>query len=603
MASPVLPSSGALRPIDDVRLEGGFWGGRQRLNAEKIIRHCYAWESRLGWIDNFRDPHTERGREFADSDVYKMVEAMAWEVGRSGDEELDRLIGEIAEAAAGAQEDDGYLNTRFGHRGHERRYTDLEWGHELYCYGHMIQAAVARLRTRGEDRFTEITLGAADHVCEAFGPDGNQGVCGHPEIEMALVELYRTTGEERYLEQARLFVERRGRPALADGERGRAYYQDDMPIREAAAFRGHAVRALYLASGAVDVAVETGDTELLGTIVRQWEHTIARRTYLTGGMGSRHSDESFGEDYELPPDRAYSETCAGVASVQLAWRLLLATGDVRYADLAERTLYNVVATSPALDGSGFFYANPLHQRVPGEAPDPDAESPRAASSLRAPWFHVSCCPTNVARTLASLAGYVATTDDGGVQLHQLVPCTVRAGAVRLRVITGYPGGGEVVVRVEETGAEPWRLSLRVPGWAHEAVLVDRGHRRPVRSGYAVVDATWKPGDELRLELPMRPRWTLPDPHVDAVRGCVAVERGPIVYCLESTDQEDDVSLAEVTADAERRARGRGHRRRARRRSRRRSRRPQVRRRGGVAAVHPLPRVGQPRAVDDARLGP
>ena len=336
--------------------------------------------------------------------------------------------------------------------------------------------------------------------------------------------------------------------------------------------------------------------------MRQWERTIARRTYLTGGMGSRHSDESFGEDYELPPDRAYSETCAGVASVQLAWRLLLATGDARYADQAERTLYNVVATSPALDGSGFFYANPLQQRVPGEAPDPDAENMRAASSLRAPWFHVSCCPTNVARTLASLAGYVATTDDGGIQLHQLMPCTVRAGEVRLRVITGYPSASEVVVRVEETAEAPWRLSLRVPSWAHEAVLVDRGHRRPVRSGYAVVDATWKPGDEVRMELPMRPRWTRPDPHVDAVRGCVAVERGPIVYCLESTDQEADVSLSEVTADPSDGLADAGSDEALGGVMRRRGRRPPVRRRGGRAAVHPLPRVGQPRALDDARVG-
>jgi uncharacterized protein len=543
VAEPVAPSRGTLRPLTDVSLDGGFWGSRQALNTSTLIPHCHSWESRLGWIDNFRDPHAERGREFADSDVYKMVEAMAW------DGSFDSLIEDIADRMAGAQEEDGYLNTRFGHRGRERRYTDLEWGHELYCYGHMIQAAVARLRTRGEDRFTEVTRRAADHVCDAFGDAGNQGVCGHPEVEMALVELYRATGEERYLEQAGRFVERRGRPALADIERGRAYFQDDMPIRDADAFRGHAVRALYLASGAVDLAVETGDTDLLGAIERQWERTIATRTYLTGGMGSRHSDESFGEDYELPPDRAYSETCAGVASVQLAWRLLLATGDVRYADQIERTLYNVVATSPALDGSGFFYANPLHQRVPGEAPDPDAENMRAASSLRAPWFHVSCCPTNVARTLASLAGYVATADDGGVQLHQLVPCTVRSGDVVLRVITGYPWSGEVVVRVEETGPDPWRLSLRVPAWAGEAVLVDRGHRRPVSSGLAAVDAAWRVGDEIRLELPLAPRWTRPDPRVDAVRGCVAVERGPIVYCLESTDQEAGVSLAEVLADA------------------------------------------------------
>jgi DUF1680 family protein len=552
---PVVPGRGALRPlgIGDVQLEGGFWGGRQELNARVMLRHCYAWEERLGWIENFRDPLGERGREFADSDVYKLAEGMAWEVGRSGDEELDRRVDGVAEAAAGAQEDDGYLNTRFGHRGVEQRYTDLEWGHELYCYGHLIQAAVARLRTRGEDRLVEIARRAADHVCDAFGPDGNQGVCGHPEIEMALVELYRATGQERYLEQARRFVERRGRPALADIERGSAYFQDDVPIRQADAFRGHAVRALYLASAAVDLAVETGDDELLGAIERQWERTVAARTYLTGGMGSRHSDESFGEDFELPPDRAYSETCAGVASVMLAWRLLLATGDARYADLAERTLYNVVATSPALDGSGFFYANPLHQRVPGDPPDPDAENPRASSSLRAPWFAVACCPTNVGRTLASLAAYAATVDERGVQIHQLAPCTIRTKlpdgrSVGVRVRTGYPWSGDVTVRVEATDGRPWRLSVRVPAWAGEAVLVDRGRRRPVGAGYAVVDAEWAEGDEVRLELPVRPRWTQPDRRVDAVRGCVAVERGPLVYCLESTDQQPGLSLTDVLAD-------------------------------------------------------
>jgi uncharacterized protein len=187
--------------------------------------------------------------------------------------------------------------------------------------------------------------------------------------------------------------------------------------------------------------------------------------------------------------------------------------------------------------------------VPGEAPDPDAENMRAASSLRAPWFHVSCCPTNVARTLASLSGYVATTDDGGVQIHQLMPAAIQAGDVRLRILGGYPWGDEVVVRVEETPEASWRLSLRVPAWAGEAVLVDRGHCRPAASGYAAVDAAWRAGDEVRLKLPMAPRWTRPDPHVDAVRGCVAVERGPIVYCLESTDQESGVSLAEVRADA------------------------------------------------------
>jgi uncharacterized protein len=406
---------------------------------------------------------------------------------------------------------------------------------------------VARLRTHGEDVLVETARRAADHLCREFGADGREGVCGHPEIEMALVELYRATGEERYLEQARLFVERRGRPALADIPRGREYFQDDLPLRAARSFRGHAVRALYLASGAVDVAVETGDAELLEAAAEQWRHTVATRTYLTGGMGSRHVGESFGDDFELPPDRAYAETCAGVASVMLAWRLLLASGDPRYADLAERTLYNVVAASPALDGRSFFYANPLQQRVPGVPPSLDEESSRATASLRAPWFSVSCCPPNVARTFASLAAYVATADAGGVQLQQLAACTVRTTlgdgrAVGLRVSTDYPWSGAVTVRIEESAGGSWRLGLRVPSWARGATLSWGGQRRPAAPGLAEVEQAWRPGQELRLELPLQPRWTRPDPRIDAVRGCVAAERGPLVYCAESPGQDPAVRL-------------------------------------------------------------
>jgi DUF1680 family protein len=300
------------------------------------------------------------------------------------------------------------------------------------------------------------------------------------------------------------------------------------------------VRALYLAAGAVDVAVETGDDELLGIVIGQWENTIARRTYLTGGMGSHHTGEAFGDDFVLPPDRAYSETCAGVASVMLAWRLLLATGEVRFADLIERTLHNVIATSPAPDGRHFFYANPLHQRVPGTVPAEDVESKRASSSLREPWFLVSCCPTNVARTFASLAAYLATADGAGIQIHQYassrIHTTLDGGRrVGLEVSTDYPDSGTVTVRVTETDGGPWALSLRVPSWAAGAVIVDPDGPRPVAPGTAVVERAFAVGDEIRLTLPMAPRWTVPDPRIDAVRGCVAVERGPIVLCAESVD--------------------------------------------------------------------
>ncbi|MEU5029594.1 glycoside hydrolase family 127 protein [Streptomyces milbemycinicus] len=562
---PVAPARGRLRPLglDEVRITGGFWARRREINATATLGHCRDWMARVGWIGNFRAAvegrigRDRRGREFADSDVYKLLEAMAWEAaGHGADSALDTQIAELTESIAPAQEPDGYLNTAFGRPGQQPRYSDLEWGHELYCYGHLIQAGVAQARARGEGELTKIARRAADHVCATFGPGGIEGVCGHPEIEPALVELARLTGEQRYLDQAALFVDRRGHRTLADTEFGRAYYQDDLPVREATVLRGHAVRALYLAAGAVDVAVETGDEALLAAVVRQWEATVARRTYLTGGMGSHHRDESFGDDFVLPPDRAYSETCAGVASVMLSWRLLLATGEPRFADLAERTLFNVVATSPSEDGRAFFYANTLHRRRRGTVPATDVDSPRAESSLRAPWFAVSCCPTNVARTLAQLPAYLATADDDGVQLHQYADAEIATSlagghGVALRVRTDYPAGGAVTVRIDRSPDRPWALSLRVPGWARGAAvwLVEPdGTRRSVPVGTATVARRFRPGDEVRLELPVAPRWIGADPRIDAVRGTVAVQRGPLVFCAESVDLPDGHEADAVRVD-------------------------------------------------------
>ncbi|MEV0149822.1 MULTISPECIES: beta-L-arabinofuranosidase domain-containing protein [unclassified Nonomuraea] len=530
MANPVLPSSGVLSPLglDSVRLAPGFWGDREALNRDVTIAHCQEWMEREGWIGNFRGQRPRRGREFSDSEIYKLLEGMAW---------ADHpALPELAETVGRAQEGDGYLNTRWS----GNRYSDFEWGHELYCYGHLIQAGVARLRMHGEDRLTEIAVRAADHVCRRF-MDTTE-TCGHPVIEMALVELYRVTGAERYLEMARRFVERRGLPALGDIPFGRAYFQDDVPARQAQVFRGHVVRALYLASGVVDVAVETGDQELLKAVEAQWERTVARRTHLTGGMGSRHADESYGEDFELPPDRAYNETCGSIASIMLSHRLLLATGDVRYADVAERTLYNMLATGVALDGRSFFYVNPLHVRVPAE-PSEDVNH-AAEGGLRSRWFDVSCCPNNIARTLASLGAYVAAADSGGVRIHHHTPAEIRHGDLALRVETGYPWTGGVTVRVLEDGAGT--VSLRVPSWASGATLSHgSGPAREVAPGYAAAEGPWKAGDEIRLELPMAPRWTFPDRRVDALRGCAAVERGPIVYCAESVGDEPPLAHAAV----------------------------------------------------------
>jgi uncharacterized protein len=559
-AVTVAPGDGALTPlgIDSVRITGGFWGERQDINAHTTLKYCLDWMERLGWIANFDKTAAgaggdRAGRSFSDSEIYKLLEALAWESARSGDAWPESAFSDLARRVIAAQQPDGYLHTKFGGPGQPPRYSDLEWGHELYCAGHLIQAAVARARTAGMDEFVAAAVRLADHICGVFGPDGLQAVCGHPEIEPALAELYRVTGERRYLGQAALFVERRGHGLLTTGEVTSTYFLDDMPVRDADVLRGHAVRALYLSAGAVDVAVETADAGLLAALRTQWHNTVSRRTYLTGGMGSRHEGESFGDDYELPSDRAYSETCASVGSVMFSWRMLLADGDEAYADLIERTLYNVVATSPSQDGTEFFYVNPLQRNTPGLPTARDVPSPRAASSQRAPWFDVSCCPTNVARTFASLAAYVATADASGLQIHQYAPSVIRTvlpdgRAVAVHVETGYPATGTVAVTVDESPGTAWTLSLRVPGWARGQATIGYGGRLEAVSGRkAQVTAVFQPGDRVVLELPVAPRLTFPHPRVDDLRGSAAVEAGPLVYCLESVDQPD-APLPDVRLD-------------------------------------------------------
>lgn len=553
---PVAPQAGRLRPLgsDEVRITGGFWAERQRVNAHNTLPHINYWLEREGWLANFdlaaqgTLPAGRRGREFADSEIYKFLEALAWEIGRTDDEQLETLFRSIVTRVAAAQEPDGYLNTNVGRPGQAERWSGLEFGHELYCLGHLFQAAVARARTRpdGDDGLLVIATRAADLVCDAFGSNGIQSICGHAVVETGLAELGRVVGEPRYLEQAKLFIDRHGDGAL-HYPGNRQYFQDDLPIRTATVLRGHAVRANYLAAGAVDVAVDTDDQELLSAVTTQWRNTVARRTYITGGQGSHHQDEAFGEDWVLPPDRAYSETCAGIGSVMFSWRLALALGDAGFSDLVERTLFNVVATSPSEDGKAFYYANTLHQRTPGTPPPDDGVSPRAESSLRAPWFDVACCPTNVARTMASLDAYLATTDGEGVQIHQYAASTIRTHlpdgrAVAFDIDTDYPRSGTIRITTPIAIEEPITLSLRIPSWAEGAELRDLATSTAVQPGWATVRRTFASGDYVELNLPLDPRIVHPDDRIDAVRGCVAIERGPEVLCLESVDDITDLRL-------------------------------------------------------------
>ncbi len=561
---PVVPGQEAivrLRPLAATRITSGFWADRQRVNRERTIPSGGEQLERAGEFHNLRlaaGRATGRYRTllgeddqlpFLDSDVYKWLEAIGWELGREVSPELEEFAREASELIGAAQREDGYLNSYYQVVRPDRRFVELPTGHELYCAGHLIQAAVAHLRAAGSEELLAVARRFADLVWAEFGPEGREGVCGHPEIEMALVELHRLTGESRYLELARLFVERRGRGLLAEAYGfGPEYFQDHEPVRAARTVAGHAVRQLYLLCGAVDVAVETGDAALLAAVVAQWEDMVAHKTYLTGGVGSRHRDESFGDPYELPPNRAYAETCAAIASFMLSWRLLLATGDGRYADLAERTLYNAVLPAVALDGRGFFYVNPLQVRADHHAPADDLGAAR-----RAPWYRVACCPPNIMRIISSLDHYVATADRTGVQLHQYAGGRFRGRAadgepIGLDAATDYPWDGRVTIEVTETGQAPWALSVRIPGWCTGATATLDGLPAAVEPdgrGYYRLVRRWRVGDRLVLDLPMPPRLTAPHPRMDAIRGTVAIERGPLVYCLEQADLPAGVPLDDV----------------------------------------------------------
>lgn len=518
MTGPVRLTDAAtttLRPLPGVGLDPKSHLGRwQQTTLTNTIPHCIDELDNYGALDNLRRIHGDRGTphrppRFSDSDVHKTLEACGWSASQ-----LD-FVAATAKLLAEVQEPDGYLNS-WTQGGEAERFTDFSHGHEMYCAGHLIQAAIATVRTTGDRTLLDIAIRFADLLCDLFTE--KPVVPGHPEIETALVELYRETEVRRYLTLASQFIERRGHGLLDTKVTQSPYFQDHQPVRETTDITGHAVRATYLAAGATDVAVETNDTELLGVMEALWQGMVDTKTYLTGGIGSRHAGEAFGDPYELPPDRAYAETCAAIASFMWSWRLLLATGKQRYADLMERTLYNGFAASTSLDGLEYFYVNPLQVR---------------SEHRRHSWYGCACCPPNIARLVASLPHYLATYDDAGIQLHQYFSGTLDADGTQLNLDTAYPWGGTITITVTQTPTTPWALTLRIPEWCAHATLTVNGEAVPVTTA---VERTWTAGDTVILTLDLTPRITRPHPRVDAIRGCVALERGPLVYSLEETDQ-------------------------------------------------------------------
>lgn len=570
---PVAPLSSAqtaLRPLglDQVVLTGGDWHEWQSANRLVTTPHALHWLEADGSVDNLRlvgpdglPGHRRRGPLFTDSDVYKFLEGVGWDLSLDASPELQTITDELVGVIAGAQADDGYLNS-FVQAGLAKRWGNLVNGHELYCIGHLIQAGVAHHRSTGHDDLLDIARRAADCLVTDFGDGRRDDTDGHPEIEMALVELYRETGEQSYLHLAGQLVDVRGHGVFnrdPGASSDLAYYQDATPVREETTVVGHAVRAVYLLAGVVDLYIETGEEALLQSAVRQWESMTATKTFLNGAIGSRFEGEAFGDSYELPPDLVYGETCATIANVMLSWRLLLVTGESRYADAIERVLYNLFAASTSVERTGFFYNNPAQRRTAQPTAPTDTRPRRAdAPGTRPTWFECACCPPNIMRTIASLGGYVATHDDAGVQLHQFLPVTVAAtigaGPVGLSVDTDYPATGAVTVSLTASPDSPWTLSIRRPSWSPDVALQVNGADVTAvadERGYLEITRSWSAGDVVCVLLDVSVRLTVSHPSVDAVRGTVAVERGPVVYCLESPDQAADISLdhVDVAADA------------------------------------------------------
>ena len=565
-ATPTATAQTAHRPLTGpgAALTEGLLHDWQSRNREASLPLALRQLEVAGNLDNLRaaaagdsaEPGAAsyHGPVFMDSDVYKTLEAIGWELARDPDSGTGQTLAGFADAAITlleqAQRPDGYLDSYIQVSG-EPRYGRLASSHEMYCAGHLIQSAVALSRTAGQGpggheelakRLLAVAQRVADHLVATFGGQ-ERGLDGHPEVETALAELYRETGQRAYLDLARQFVEQRGHGLAGDSGRGHRYLQDHLPIRDTVTLEGHAVRALYLEAGVTDVASETGDADLLAGSIRRWEDMVATKTYLTGGNGSRHSDEAFGDRFELPPDRAYTETCAAIASFHWSWRLLLATGDARYADLMERLLYNAFGASISTDGQRFFYVNPLQRRYDHVEEDDPAR--------RHEWFSCACCPPNIMRLLASVQHYLASTAGDTLYLHQFTGATVTTplagGTLDVAVSADLPWSGEVTVRVTQAPAGPCGLALRVPAWSGSPQLLVNGE--PVQAtaaqGYLTVTRTWQPGDVLAATFDLTPRWVYPHPRIDAVRGCAAVERGPLVYCFEHVDQTDGTDLDDL----------------------------------------------------------
>ncbi len=512
------------------------------------------------------------GCVFQDSDIAKWLESVAYALAWQKDEELEKLADQAIDDVVAAQQEDGYLNTYYTLTGIEKRFTNLMDNHELYCVGHMLEAAVAYYQTTGKRKLLDAMIRCVDCIDCAIGPEENKihGYPGHPEIELALMRLYEITQDEKHLKLAKYFVDERGKSPLffeeesrrmnrrsswLNGPMGYQYYQAGKPIREQTEAEGHSVRALYLYAGAADVARETNDQTLKETCQTLWDNVVNRRMYITGGVGSSAYGESFTFDYDLPNDTCYTETCASIALIFFAKRMLSLKKDGAYADVMERALYNGVISGMQLDGKRFFYTNPLE--VLPEACKKDAGKAHI-KAVRQAWFDCACCPPNLIRLLMSLQNYLISVEGDTLYAHLYASSEWHArmgdGQICFDCETNYPWDGKIRLTCKEAGPTAIGVALRIPAWCRQYALTVNGKPEAfsMQSGYAHIRRVWQPGEQLILNLEMPVELVRAHPLIREDAGKLAVTRGPIVYALEEKDNGADlhlIRLQDVCGDA------------------------------------------------------
>jgi DUF1680 family protein len=561
-------------PLRRVQIDGGFWGRLMDVNRRVTLPIEYEQCRATGRIDAFdltwkpgdpNPPHI-----FWDSDVAKWIEAAAYSLASHPDADLERLVDGVIDRIARSQHPDGYLNTHYTAVEPEKRWSNLRDCHELYCAGHLIEAAVAHFEATGKRTFLDVVCRYANHIGRVFGTGEGQkrGYPGHEEIELALVKLWRVTGEKRYLDLAKYFIDERGREPhyfdLEARERGEdpatywaktyAYCQAHVPVREQREATGHAVRAMYLYCGMADVAAATGDRTLLAACKRLWKNLVRKQMHITAGLGPVQANEGFTCDYDLPTEGAYLETCAAIGLVFWAHRMLAIDLDGEYADVMERALYNGTISGVSSDGKTFFYGNPLAAQ-----PGFDGNGRFVGKEYhyrRSEWFGCACCPPNIARMIAQFPAFVYSARAKELAVHLYAESAgevaVAGQKVHIAQETEYPWGETVVLTVTPEKAATWTLALRVPGWCRGVKLRVNGKAvalAPItKKGYARLKREWRAGDRVALTLPMPVERIEAHPAVRQDGGRVALQRGPVVYCLEEADNGKNLTDLLLPAD-------------------------------------------------------